>query len=246
MVKLPVYFVSDNHFKFDIDDSEKNRRKKFYFLCDKIESSGGTLVLGGDFFDFWFNYEHVIPSGYSDIVERLSILNQSGISIHYVLGNHDYWDFGYFHKKFNAKIYKGNLEFQHNECKIQVTHGDGLLKNDYGYRIMRKIIRSNLCISLFKKFHPDWGCALAKKTSHISGNYNHHDLNKENNRKELIEYARSQWALGFKTILIGHYHQVGIHEEDGNNIIFMGDWIKHFTVTKLDDNGWWQGNWDQI
>ena len=246
MLKLPVYFVSDNHFKMDVDDSEKDRRSKLYHVFDKIKSTGGSLVIGGDFFDFWFNYRYVVPSGYVDLLEQLHQLNQSGVAIHFVLGNHDYWDFGYFKEKFSAEVYSGNLDFNQNDSQIQVCHGDGILKNDYGYRFMKKIIRSSLCIWLFKLFHPDWGCGLAKIASKASGDYHHHDLKADAIRTELIEYARSQWKLGFNTVLLGHYHQTGIVEEDGNSLIFMGDWLRHFTVTRLDNNGWWQGKWDEV
>ena len=105
MLKLPVYFVSDNHFKMDVDDSEKDRRSKLYHVFDKIKSTGGSLVIGGDYFDFWFHYRYVVPSGYVDLLEQLQQLNQSGVAIHFVLGNHDYWDFGYFKEKFSAEVY---------------------------------------------------------------------------------------------------------------------------------------------
>ena len=246
MLKLPVYFVSDNHFKMDVDDSEKDRRSKLYHVFDQIKSTGGSLVIGGDFFDFWFNYRYVVPSGYVDLLEQLHQLNQSGVAIHFVLGNHDYWDFGYFKEKFSAEVYSGNLDFNQNDSQIQVCHGDGILKNDYEYRFMKKIIRSSLCIWLFKLFHPDWGCGLAKIVSKASGDYHHHDLKADAIRTELIEYGRSQWKLGFNTVLLGHYHQTGIVEEDGNSLIFMGDWLRHFTVTRLDNNGWWQGKWDEV
>jgi len=26
----------------------------------------------------------------------------------------------------------------------------------------------------------------------------------------------------------------------------MGDWLRHLTVTRLDENGWWQGDWEEI
>ncbi len=87
---------------------------------------------------------------------------------------------------------------------------------------------------------------LAKKVSKASGGYHHHDLKADAIRTELIEYGRSQWKLGFNTVLLGHYHQTGIVEEDGNSLIFMGDWLRHFTVTRLDNNGWWQGKWDEV
>jgi UDP-2,3-diacylglucosamine hydrolase len=188
----------------------------------------------------------VVPSGYVDLLEQLHQLNQSGVAIHFVLGNHDYWDFGYFKEKFSAEVYSGNLDFNQNDSQIKVCHGDGILKNDYGYRFMKNIIRSSLCIWLFKLFHPDWGYGLAKKISKASGDYHHHDLKADAIRTELIEYGRSQWKLGFNTILLGHYHQTGIVEEDGNSLILMGDWLRHFTVTRLDNNGWWQGKWDEV
>ena len=104
----------------DIDNSEQERRDKLFHLFDKIKTTGGTLVIGGDFFDFWFNYQYVVPSGYVGLLEQLSRLHQSGISIHFVLGNHDYWDFGYFKKKFGAVVYPGNLEFHQNDSRIHV------------------------------------------------------------------------------------------------------------------------------
>ena len=246
MYKLPIYFVSDNHFKMNIDESEIKRRKKLFHVFEKVKETEGTLVIGGDFFDFWFNYKYVIPSGYNDIIEKLTELKQSGINIHYVLGNHDYWDFGFFNKKFNAYVYQNDLEFTNKDAKIIVTHGDGLLKNDRGYRLMKKIIRSRLCIFLFKNFHPDWGCSLAERISKTSGHYHHHDKKYDEIRNELIEFGRKKWTEGINTVLFGHYHQTGIIEENGKQLIFMGDWLKHFTVTRLDNDGWWQGNWKEI
>ena len=157
MFKQPVYFISDNHFSLEINPFEKERRNRLYQVFKQIKSTGGTLVIGGDFFDFWFDYRHVLPEGYIDLLEQLNQLNRSGIDIHYVLGNHDYWDFGYFRKKFNAEVYDGNMEFEYDNSRIQICHGDGLLKNDIGYRFLKKVIRSRLCIFLFRNFHAAWG-----------------------------------------------------------------------------------------
>ena len=246
MLNKPVYFVSDNHFKYDVDSDEKDRRKKLYHVFNKIKKTKGTLIIGGDFFDFWFYYPHMIPVGYHDLMEKLSSLNESGIAINFVLGNHDYWDFGYFKKKFNGTVYSGNLNFTHNDSKIQVCHGDGLLKNDVGYRIMKKIIRNKLFIFLFKNIPPNWGYSIAKKISKTSEHYHHHDKKSQQIKNEMLDYAKSQWLMGYTTVLIGHYHQTGIMEENGKYLIFMGDWLRHFTVTRLDENGWWQGKWDEL
>ena len=230
----------------EIDSSEKERRNRLFQVFEHIQSTGGTLVIGGDFFDFWFEYRYVLPSAYIDLLEQFYLLNQSGIDIHFVLGNHDYWDFGYFKQKFNADVYSGNMEFEHNNARIQVCHGDGLLKNDNGYRLLKKVIRSRICISLFRNFHADWGYWLAKQISKISHSYHDYDAKYKPIRNEMIAYARTQWKKGFNTVLLGHYHQTGIIEENGNFLIFMGDWLQHFTVTRMDVDGWWQGSWNEL
>ena len=246
MFKLPVYFISDNHFTLNINPDEKERRNRLYKVFEQIKSTGGTLVIGGDFFDFWFNYKNMLPSGYVDLMEQLDRLNQAGISIHFVLGNHDYWDFGYFQQKFNATVYAENMEIKNDNVNIQVCHGDGLLKNDSGYRFMKKIIRSQFCIFLFCHFPANWGYWLAQKISKFSGHYNHHDAKSKSIRNEMIEYAHSQWEMGYTTVLLGHYHQTGIIKENDNYLIFMGDWLRHFTVTRLNADGWWQGSWNEL
>ena len=113
-MKLPIYFISDNHFFTNYPNDEKKRRNLLFSLFDKIKKDNGSLVIGGDFFDFWFDYGHGNLLGYEDILDKLHELSSSGIDIHYVLGNHDYWDFGYFKEKFNAKVYRNNLEFSIN------------------------------------------------------------------------------------------------------------------------------------
>ena len=244
MLELPIYFISDNHFSMEKSDAEQIRREKLFLLLDKIESTKGTLIIGGDFFDFWFDYKYVIPKGFNDILYRLEKLFKSGVKIHYILGNHDYWDFGSFTQKFGAIVHDGDLEFDIDGQRILVTHGDGLLKKDVGYRFMKRVIRSKLAIFLFRLLHPDWGCALARKVSKSSSHYHHHDEKSIEIRKEMRQFANQKWNEGYDVVLIGHYHQTEIEISGEKSLIFMGDWLKHFTITSLDKNGWQQNKWN--
>mgnify|MGYP002839470700 CR=1 FL=1 len=110
---------------------------------------GGTLIIGGDFFDYWFEYKNQIPSGYDSILNALKDLHNNNIKIHYIAGNHDFWDFGYLSNHAGLEFYKGDLELNSSNKKILITHGDGILKSDVGYRVMKKIIRSKLFIFLY-------------------------------------------------------------------------------------------------
>ena len=252
-MKLPIYFVSDNHFFMDSPPNEAERRKLLFSLFEKIKDEKGTLIIGGDFFDFWFDYGKNQPSGYDDIFNELRNLSLSGVEIHYVLGNHDYWDFGYFNKQFNAIVHRENFEFTINNKKNIITHGDGLLSGDSGYRFMRKIIRSKICIFLFRLLGGDIGCAIAKKISNTSKKYNHSERHnkknnvlKENIRNEINNYIINNWFDKFDTVLIGHYHQTGIDKiEDNKKIIYLGDWLNYYTVTCLKASGWEQLSWKE-
>ena len=251
-MKLPIFFVSVNHFFMDSPPNEKYRRNLIFSLFEKIKEENGTLVIGGDFFDFWFDYGGQPTPGYENIFDKLNDLSNHGVDIHYVLGNHDYWDFGYFKKRFNAKIYTNNLEFEINGEKIIVTHGDGLLKDDAGYRFMRKIIRSKICIFLFNILGGKIGCQIAKKISNTSKKYNHSEshnkrykVKKEKIRTEINNYVINNWSNNCDTILIGHYHQTGIDNINNKKIIYLGDWLNYYTVTCLNTSGWNQISWEE-
>ena len=242
-MNTPVYFVSDNHFHFNHKYNELKRREKLFQLFTEIKKTSGTLIIGGDFLDFWYDYGSNYIQGYDDIFEALSDLNNSGIKIHYILGNHDFWDFGYFTSKFGAIVHSKNLIFDLNGEKIKVIHGDGLLKNDNGYRFMKKIIRHPISIFLFGLLGRNIGCKLAEFLSGTSRKYHTHIEKNLNIEKDIIEYARIQWSKNIDTVLIGHYHQTGIVSENEKRLIWMGDWLNLFTVTKLDNNGWSQFKW---
>jgi len=252
-MKLPVYFVSDNHFFMDSPPNEGYRRELLFSLFEKIKKDNGSLVIGGDFLDFWFDYGKEPTPGYEDIFNKLEELSSHGIEIHYILGNHDYWDFGYFEKKFNAKIYRDNLEFSINQQKIILTHGDGLLSRDSGYRFMRKIIRSKICIYLFKMLGGQIGSKLAKRVSNTSKRYNYSEKhNKKNNikkediRSEINNYIIDNWIEKADTVLVGHYHLTGIDNLNNNKkIIYLGDWLSYYTVTCLNESGWEQFSWEE-
>ena len=238
----PIYFVSDNHFQKRNNSSENSRRLRFYSLLDEIESKKGSLVIGGDFLDFWFDYSGYVPLDYLDIFERLNLLKNSGCSIYYVLGNHDYWDFGFFGRVFAKEVIKDQYNVSVDGHKIRVIHGDGVFRSDYFYRLFRSIIRSRLCTSLFSLLSPSMGYYISSIISQADQHNSYYREN-DNLKDRLKEYAKGQW-VDCDTILVGHYHQTGIVEYEGKRLIFMGDWLSKYTVTVYEKGEWRQLQWD--
>ena len=75
------------------------------------------------------------------------------------------------------------------------------------------------------------------------------DAEKEQNsdeiKSDILEYANNMWSDGYDVVLVGHYHLTGINMDKGKRLIWLGDWIKYFSVTIRDENGWKQLNWNE-
>tara|TARA_B100002052_G_scaffold299183_1_gene336097 strand:- start:17344 stop:18072 length:729 start_codon:yes stop_codon:yes gene_type:complete len=239
-MKKPIYIISDNHFLLEKNVIEEKRRQKLFKLFSKIKKSGGTLILGGDFFDFWVQSYYSIPNFYDDILDEISMLTKNKIEIHLVAGNHDYWDFGFLSKKYGLFFHKKDFEFFIDKKKILITHGDGILKDDKGYRLMKRIIRSPLFILIIRLIPSSVMSYLAKFISNSKSKFGKTEILDDKYKTELKIYAKKMIELhGYHTVLMGHYHQKGIYEINNSYFIHLGDWINNFTVTTFTKENKW-------
>ena len=82
-MKIPLYFISDVHLSLVGSSDEQRKRKKLKQFVHHIIEKNGTLVIVGDLFDFWFEYKHVIPKAYFDILAILNEAKLKGVKIHF-------------------------------------------------------------------------------------------------------------------------------------------------------------------
>ncbi len=240
-MKLPIYIISDNHFLLEKSKEEQNRRRKLFDLFENIKKTGGSLIIGGDFFDFWVESIEGPPTYYDDILNELEKLNEKNIEIHYVLGNHDYWDYGYLTKKIGAQIHKGDFLCSIKNKNILITHGDGLLKHDYLYRFMRTILRNKLIMFFIRLIPKNLWAIMARRISNTKNKFGKEPRLDQKYKNELKEFAINQMNLqNVDAVLMGHYHQTGIEKINDKYFIHLGDWINNYTVTKYDENETWK------
>ena len=251
-MKLPFYFISDCHIGMKLDDDEQKRRQKLFHIFEKIKKSGGTLIIGGDFFDFWFEFRKKTPAIYKNVFDELNKLRDSGVKIHYIAGNHDYWDFGYFESTFVDSFYKGDLSIDSVNSKILITHGDGLLKSDRGYRALKKVLRNKIFIFFYKLLGEKIGYKIGKKASAYYPHYYQQQnsssfyQNNEEIKCDVLGFAHQMWNEGYDVILVGHYHEKEIIKKGTKLLIFLGDWMKHYSITKFDGEKWAQFSWNEL
>ncbi|SNR51126.1 UDP-2,3-diacylglucosamine diphosphatase [Lutibacter flavus] len=228
-----IYFASDQHFGAPTVEKSKIREQKFVAWLDAIKNDAEVIFLLGDLFDFWFEYKKVVPKGFVRVLGKLAELRDSGIQIHFFVGNHDLWMQDYFETELNIPIYHNPKEFTFNNKTFLIGHGDGLGPGDKGYKRMKKVFANPFSKWLYRWLHPDIGVKLAQylsvKNKLISGDEDVKFLGEEN--EWLVIYCKRKLTeKHFDYFIFGHRHlPLEIELSKNSKYINTGDWITHFT-----------------
>lgn len=233
-----IYFLSDFHLGAPDYKSSLEREKKIVAFLESIRHQAAAIFIVGDMFDFWFEYKHVTPKGYVRLLGKLAEISDSGIPVHFFVGNHDMWMRGYFEKELNIPVYFESKTFEWNDKKFFISHGDGLGPGDHGYKLLKKVFRSKLSQFLFGLLHPSWGIGLAnffsRKSRKKTASKDESFLGEEN--EWLIIYSRQVLAKEhYDYFIFGHRHlPLDIKLSEKSRYINLGDWINYFTYAEFD------------
>ena len=236
-MQLPIYFFGDNHFSPNTSLSNEHKIQKMKEFIHLIENSNGSIFIMGDFFDYYFEYKNNNPNYFEKIFSLLKKIKSKGIEIYFIAGNHDFW----IGKEFELVITKSFLIDQVlsvGEKKIYVTHGDGILSWDKGYRLLKLILRSKIFRFLYSFLPKSIALKIAEKISYERKDSHKIDSNKlDKIHLELIEYARSKWNKGCDIVIMGHYHHSFNFNENQKQLIILDDCCdQQFNYAKYDGN----------
>ncbi|MEE9555272.1 MAG: UDP-2,3-diacylglucosamine diphosphatase [candidate division Zixibacteria bacterium] len=228
-----VYFVSDVH--LDIKESPSERETRLLEVFKKVKEDASHLYIVGDLFDFWFEYKLAIPAAYLKILAALLDLTQSGVKIFYIPGNHDFWMRDYLTRQAGVELTDDFHDIEHFGKKILITHGDGIRKDDRGYRFIKRIFRNKLCIWLYSQLPVNFAYRLAMVTSKASRSYT--EARDEIDSSDYIDFAREKMAGGYDAVVMGHVHKPEIIETDSGLYVNCGDFFGNYSYVQLDNDG---------
>jgi UDP-2,3-diacylglucosamine hydrolase len=232
VVKKTLLF-SDVHLK--VHPADRSRLAGFRDFLRGIEPGEfDRIICLGDLFDFWFEYRHVIFSGYFEVLRVFAELRDAGIAIHLVAGNHDFWAGRFLSDELGFIIHPDQARLPFGDREAMLVHGDGINPEDRAYRLYKRIARNPLVINLFRLIHPDLAMAIARGVSHSSRTM----LGVEEpahgpEAKAQDAWARNAIAKGVAPlILCGHAHAPCIREypaPGGGTGLYInpGDWLHH-------------------
>jgi len=233
-----IYFLSDFHLGAPNAADSLVREKMIVRFLDEAKKDAEVIFIVGDLFDFWFEYKHVVPKGYTRILGKLAEITDSGIPIHFFVGNHDMWMTDYFQKELNIPVYFEPKEFEFNGKKFLVGHGDGLGPGDHGYKFIKKVFRNPVCQWLFGILPPRIGIGLAnyfsRKSRAKTVDVEEKFLGEDN--EWLIIYSKEILTQKhFDFFIFGHRHlPIDFKLKENSQYINLGDWIKFFTYAVFD------------
>lgn len=229
-----IYFISDMHLGAPEYEKSLKREQKLIRFLQSIEQDAHAVFLVGDTFDFWFEYQHVVPKYFIRFLAKLIDLKEKGIELYIFTGNHDLWLRDYLQKEVGAKIFYSKVELQLNNKALLVAHGDGLGPGDKKYKFLKKIFTNPVCQWLFRWLHPDIGIKIAQWWSRHSFTDPSIEVFKGEDKEWLLQYCkRKLLEKHYDYFVMGHRHlPMEIKLNDKSKYINLGDWIvnSHYAV----------------
>ena len=232
-----IYFTGDFHLGKPDKNSSLKREKKIISWLNSINDDAQDVFLLGDIFDFWFEYDNVIPKDNLIFLSTISSMIEKGINFHYFLGNHDLWIRSYF-KDLGIKIYKDPQEFEIDNKIILIGHGDGLGDGDLGYKFLKKVFFKNKIFQfLYKWIHPDIGIPLGRFFSGSKTKMNISE-NAIKNDDRIINYCRD-YLINEEVdfFIFGHSHFKNEFKISKESTYFnCGEWINGSSYLEYDSS----------
>ena len=243
-----IYFASDFHLGAPDDEQSRTREGKIIRWLDSIKADASAVFLVGDIFDFWFEYKYSVPKGFVRFLGKLAELSDSGISIIFFTGNHDMWMSDYFPRELNVQIVREPTEYQMEEKRFYIGHGDGLGPGDRTYKVLKRIFANRACQWLFHWLHPNLGMGIAKYWSKQSRAHNldSEEVFNPGNEWILTYCEKFENQTHFDYYIFGHRHlPIDFNLKDNSRYINLGEWIsqchygvfdgKEFSFLKFDN-----------
>jgi len=233
-----IYFLSDFHLGAPNHASSLQREKMLVKFLHQIKDDASEIFIVGDMFDFWYEYRKVVPKGFVRILGKLAEITDSGIPVHFFVGNHDMWMKDYLTTELNIKVYFDPVEFTFNGKKMLIGHGDGLGPGDKGYKRLKKVFRNPVCQWLFGILPPAIGMGVANYMSRRSraqtGTVEEVFLGGD--KEWLVQYCQYKLTQKhYDYFVFGHRHLPIYYQlQKDSTYINLGDWIRYYTYAVFD------------
>jgi UDP-2,3-diacylglucosamine hydrolase len=227
-------FVGDAHFAH----GDRERREHFSRFIKKNLHTLDTLVIMGDFFEFWFGFRQLssLKREYGDILDLLEDLRITGVKVIYLEGNHDFSLGSYMRKRLGIKVFDKAVEMELDGKRIFLAHGDRISPT-IDHWILTGLLRNRVTYHMISLLGPRLVMAIAQRWSASS-----RGRNMERSPvviKRLRRFALRKLKEGFYAVILAHTHlpETVTWKEQGREGYYfnVGNWIKDFSFLRYNE-----------
>ena len=227
----PVVVVGDAH----LGSADPGDERAFHAFLRTLPSQAGRLIIMGDLFDFWFEYQAVIPRRPFRTLARLASLVEQGVEVHVIGGNHDRWGGSFWDSDLGIPFHAEGADLDLAGRAAWVVHGDGLTETKLGGRLIHRITRNPLTVGTFRLLPPNLGFWLADRLSGGLAEANRSEETLQRAARAQEAYARAlldrRPELGL--VIMAHTHRQRLVEhQPGRFYLNAGQWMvdRHYAV----------------
>lgn len=252
-----VYFLSDAHLGSRALPEPQAHQQQLVNLLQHMAEDATDIYMLGDMFDFWYEYlwHDTGKEQYRPFLNTLRDITRRGISIHYFIGNHDIWTFGWLAQQTGVIVHREPATVTIANKTVFLAHGDGLIPTNYINTLpqhLRKKIRNFIRLRsffhnpipqvLFRLVPPAWGNAFGYEWARKSRvkELARPCPYKGENQEELVLYAKEQEQRNnhHDYYIFGHRHiELDLLISNNSRVLILGDCWRLWTYAQMDDKG---------
>lgn len=214
-------FASDLHLGAGPD--EPSRLDSFLALLETLPGRIGTLVLGGDIFEFWWEWREAVPRRHMRFLMALKRVADAGVRIHVLAGNHDFAYGRFLPDLLGAGVHHDGICLNVDGARWLLVHGDGIARSDRVDRVVRRILRSRAAQAAWNLVPPDIAFRIAGTVGDTSRTLQPGPAPNIAEYGDAAEAWIRRWNLA--GVVHGHTHRPLLEPRGGGFHANNGDWL---------------------
>lgn len=248
-----IYFLSDAHLGSRAIEDAKAHQQRVVNLLRRMEQDAEEVYMLGDMFDFWYEYlwRDRSKEQFRPFLDQLHYMSERGIKIHYFIGNHDIWTFGWLTRQTGVQVHRRGEVVRLYGHNCYLAHGDGLVPSRYAEQLpkpmqrrirsfmrLRKFFHSPVPQFLYRMVPPCIGNAFGYEWARRSRirELDHPCAYKGEDKEELVLWAKEHPE--YEYCIFGHRHiELDLQLSAKRRIIILGDLFRQYTYASLDSDG---------
>ena len=223
-------FLSDLH--LGSGPSDGIRRKDLVELLETLPGRIDDLVLGGDVFEFWWEWNHAVPRGFLDVLLAIREASRAGVRVRFIAGNHDFAIGPGLAEFCRAEIHPDGFCLDIGGSRWLLVHGDAAPASERGDRLVRQVLRARWAQRLWSLVPADIAFRFALGVGKAS---RWAEPGPAPSTMEMEPLARS-WMrrFGLAGVVHGHTHRPLLSRGPEGIYVNNGDWVHSRTAVWIE------------